>query len=168
MSLRNRKDASSPSVDPPAVERNLIESHISELEGNLEQNYLITELKQVKTGLIEWLNQIWNFWIKSSIICTEKVQERNTTSTAVCKTRWKLCLGLGQNFSKFCWRSCQNQLNYKLSLCNIWSSLYLEGSKAANEDPKFQRRTLKALQEAWKTIPEDYLNKWQEILLKRV
>lgn len=52
MSLRNRKDASSPSVDPPAVERNLIESHISELEGNLEQNYLITELKQVKTGLI--------------------------------------------------------------------------------------------------------------------
>lgn len=61
MSLRNRKDASSPSVDPPAVERNLIESHISELEGNLEQNYLITELKQVKTGLIEWLNQIWNF-----------------------------------------------------------------------------------------------------------
>lgn len=52
MSLRNRKDASSPSVDSPAVERNLIESHISELEGNLEQNYLITELKQVKTGLI--------------------------------------------------------------------------------------------------------------------
>lgn len=52
MSLRNRKDASSPSVDPPAVERNLIESHISELEGNLEQNYLITELEQVKTGLI--------------------------------------------------------------------------------------------------------------------
>lgn len=45
MSLRNRKDASGPSVDPPAVKQSLIESQISQLEGNLEQNYLITELK---------------------------------------------------------------------------------------------------------------------------
>lgn len=73
MSLRNRKDASSPSVDPPAVERNLIESHISELEGNLEQNYLITELKisenrsyRVIKSNLKFLDQIINNMYRES------------------------------------------------------------------------------------------------------